>query len=160
LLHPTRSHTHHVLLTLILTAFYSLSSMPLALSLTSYSSLYIVQLSSISVTLRAALTMLQSSPSYLPSFLLHLTCHPTLHVLLAIVLATVVFITILLIIVLIAWCSSHRAPCVVCIVSCHIRQLFFVSNMQSNATHIKTALLLDCGDGHDTGCLYWEGEVW
>jgi len=47
-------------------ASYSLSSSPLAPSLTSYSSLCIVQLPGVSVTLRAVLTMSQSSQSYLP----------------------------------------------------------------------------------------------
>ena len=72
----TRTHTHGVLLAIvlaasilidiILAASYLLSSSPQAPSLTSYSSLYIVQLPGISVTLRAALTMSQSSQSYSP----------------------------------------------------------------------------------------------
>ena len=41
----------------------------------------------------------------------------------------------------------------VLIASCRIFQLSFVSNTQGNATHIKTALLLDRGDGRDAGCL-------
>jgi len=46
-----RHYTRHVLLALILTVSYSLSSSPLVLSLTSYSSQCIVQLPGISVTL-------------------------------------------------------------------------------------------------------------
>jgi len=84
----SRHHTHHDLLA----ASYSLSSSPLAPSLTSYSSLCIVQLPGVSVTLRAALTMSQSSPSYSP----RLTCNHTHHVLLAIILATGTLIDIIL----------------------------------------------------------------
>jgi len=71
----TRFHTHHVLLALILAVSYLLSSLLPAPSLTSYSSLCIVQLPSMSVTLRAALTMSQSSPSYSP----HPTCYHPRH---------------------------------------------------------------------------------
>jgi len=67
----TCSHTHRMLLALILATSYSLSSSPLAPSLTLYSSLCIVQLPGVSVTLRAALTMLQSSSSSL----LYPTCY-------------------------------------------------------------------------------------
>jgi len=93
---------------------YSLSSSPPASSLTSYSSLSILKLPGVSVTLRAALTMSQSSPSYSP--------HPT-----PIVLAAGVLIAILLIVV-------------VLIASCRICQLSFVSDMQSNSICVKTAL--------------------
>ena len=61
---------------------------------------------------------------------------------------------------LIASCSSRRAHRVVLIVLCRICQLSFVSNMQSNGMHIKTALLLDRGDGRDVGYFCWEREVW
>jgi len=37
--------------------------------------------------------------------------------------------------------------------------LLFPTNTQSNAIHIKTALLLNHSDGCDTGCLRWEYEV-
>jgi len=70
---------------------YSLSSSPLSPSLTSYSSLCIVQLPGVSVTLRVALTMSQYSPSYSPPFPPRLTCHHNRHhtcrVLLAIILS-------------------------------------------------------------------------
>jgi len=98
----TCNHTRRVLLAIvlaagtlidiILAASYSLSSSPVAPSLTSYSSLCIVQLPGVSVTLRAALTLSQSSPSYLP----HLTCNHTRRVLLAIVLAAATLIDIIL----------------------------------------------------------------
>jgi len=84
----SRHHTRRDLLA----ASYTLSSSPLAPSLASYSSLCIVQLSSISVTLRAALTLSQSSPSYSP----HLTCNHTRRVLLTIVLAAGTMIDIIL----------------------------------------------------------------
>jgi len=58
--------TRCVLLAATLAASYPLSFSPPAPSLTSYSSLCIVQLPSVSVTLRAALTMSQSSQSYSP----------------------------------------------------------------------------------------------
>ena len=86
--HLSRHHTHRDLLA----ASYSLSSSPLAPSLTSHSSLCIVQLPGISVTLRAALTLSQSSPSYSP----RLTCNHTRRVLLAIVLAAGTLIDIIL----------------------------------------------------------------
>jgi len=73
-------------------ASYSLSSSPLAPSLTLYSSLCIVQLPGVSVTLRAALTLSQSSPSYSP----RLTYNRTRRVLLAIVLAAGTLIDIIL----------------------------------------------------------------
>jgi len=66
--------------------------------------------------------------SYSLSFLPRLTRSYSHHVLLAIVLAPGVLITILLIVV-------------VLIASCCIRQLSFVSDTRSNATHVKTALL-------------------
>jgi len=53
-------------LVIILAASYSLSSSPPAPSLTSYLSLCILQLPGVSVTLRAAITTSQSSPSYSP----------------------------------------------------------------------------------------------
>jgi len=84
----SRHHTRHDLLA----ASYSLSSLPLAPSLTSYSSLCIVQLPGVSVTLRAALTLSESSPSYSP----RLTCNHTCRVLLAIVLSTGTLIDIIL----------------------------------------------------------------
>jgi len=82
--HHTRRH--------LLAASYLLSSSPLAPSLTSYSSLCIVQLPGVSVTLRAVLTLSQSSPSYSP----RLTCNHTRRVLLAIVLAAGTLIDIIL----------------------------------------------------------------
>jgi len=116
---PTRYCPHRVLLALIVTTSYSLSSLPPASSLTSYSSLCILQLPGVSVTLRAALTMSQSSLSYLPcpthycphcvllalivatSYSLSsspcLTRSHSRHVLLAIVLAAGVLIDIVLV---------------------------------------------------------------
>jgi len=113
----SRHHTHCDLLT----ASYSLSSLPLASSLTSYSSLCIVQLPGVSVTLRAALTISQSSQSYS----VHPTCyrprcrrhayrHPP-HSCRAHRA------------VLIASCSSRLAHRVVLNASCRICQLSFVS---------------------------------
>ena len=84
----SRHHTHRNLRA----ASCSLSSSPLAPSLTSYSSLCIVQLPGVSVTLRAVLTLLQSSPSYS----LCLTCNHTRCVLLANVLTAVTLIDIIL----------------------------------------------------------------
>jgi len=147
---PTRYRPRRVLLGLIVATSYSLSSSPPASSLTSYSSLCILQLPGVSVTLKAALTMSQSSPSYTPrptryrprrvllalivaaSYSLssspRLTRSHSRRVLLAIVLAAGVLIAILLIVV-------------VLIASCRICQLSFVSDTQSNATRVKTALL-------------------
>jgi len=111
---------------------YSLLSLPSAPSLTLYSSLCILQLPSVSVTLRAVLTMSQSLPSYSPRPTCYrphrVTRSHSCHVLLAIVLAASILIVILLIVV-------------VLIASCRICQLSFISDMQSNATHVKTALL-------------------
>jgi len=86
-----RLSRHHTRRDLLATS-YSLSSSPLAPSLTSYSSLCIVQLPSVSVTLRAALTLSQSSLSYSP----RLTCNHTRRVLLAIILAAGTLIDIIL----------------------------------------------------------------
>jgi len=66
----TRHYTCRVLLALILTVSYSLSSSLLVPSLTSYSSLYIVQLPSVSVTLRDALTMSKLAIILATSYLL------------------------------------------------------------------------------------------
>jgi len=77
---------------------------------------------------RHVLLALILATSYLPSYLLHLTRSHTHRVLLAIVHATGVLIAILLIVV-------------VLIALCRICQLSFVSDTQSNATHVKTALL-------------------
>jgi len=117
----SRHHTRRDLLA----SSYSLSSSPLAPSLTSYSSLCIVQLPSVSVTLRAALTLSQSSPSYSP----RLTCNHTRRVLLAIVLAAggVLIAILLIVLVLTTSCSSRHAHRVVLNVSCCICQLSFVS---------------------------------
>jgi len=89
--HSSRLSRHHTRRDLLATS-YLLSSSLLAPSLTSYSSLCIVQLPDVSVTLRAALTLSQSSPSYS----LHLTCNHTCRVLLAIVLATGTLVDIIL----------------------------------------------------------------
>jgi len=66
--------------------------------------------------------------SYLLSSSPRLTCSYSRHILLAIVLAAGVLIAILLIVI-------------VLIASCCICQLSFVSDTQSNTTHVKTALL-------------------
>ena len=75
--------TRRVLLTIVLAT---------GTLITSYSSLCIVQLLGVSVTLRAALTLSQSSPSYSPC----LTCNHTRRVLLAIILAAGTLIDIIL----------------------------------------------------------------
>jgi len=114
---------------------YSLSSSLPASSLTSYSSLCILQLPGVSVTLRAALTMSQSSPSYSPrptryrprrvllalivftSYLLssslRLTRSHSRHVLLTIVLAAGVLIDIVLVTVYstTSRCLCHSESC-------------------------------------------------
>ena len=92
-----RHHTRRDLLA----ASYSLSSSPLSPSLTSYSSLFIVQLPGVSVTLRAVLTLSQSSPSYSP----RLTCNHTRRILLAIVLAAGTLIDIVLVTL---YCTTSR----------------------------------------------------
>jgi len=84
----SRHHTRRDLLA----ASYSLSSSPLAPSLTSYSSLCIVQLPGVSVTLRGALTLSESSPSYSP----RLTYNHTHRILHAIVLTAGTLIDIIL----------------------------------------------------------------
>jgi len=148
---PTRYRPRRVLLAIILAASYSLSSSPPAPSLTSYSSLRIVQLPAVCHS-GAALTMSQSSPFYSS----RLSRHHTRRVLLAIILAAGVLIAIL----------SRRAHRVVLIASCCVCQLSFVSDTQSNATHIKTALLhvmiaaMGVTLGACAGCLRWKREVW
>jgi len=104
-------HTHRNLLS----ASYSLSSSPLAPSLTSYSSLCIVQLPGVSVTLRAELTLSHSSPSYLP----HLTCNHTRRVLLAIVLAAGTLIDIIL-------AASYARSYSPCLTRAHTRRCLLV----------------------------------
>jgi len=129
--HLSRHHTRRDLLA----TSYSLSSLPLVSSLTSYSSLCIVQLPGVSVTLRAALTMLQSSQSYS----LRPTCyrprrrqrahrHPPhscrTHRVMLIPLCSSRHAHRVM---LIASCSSRRAQRVVLNASCRICQLSFVS---------------------------------
>ena len=109
--HLSRHHTGRDLLA----ASYSLSSSSLVPSLTSYSSLCIVQLPSICVTLRAALTLSQSSPPApsLTSYSVHLTHFHTRRFLLAIVLAagTLIDIVLLTVYCTTSWCLCHSDSC-------------------------------------------------
>ena len=130
----SRHHTHCDLLGVS----YLLSSSPLAPSLTSYSSMCIVQLPGVSVTLRAALTLSQSSPSYSP----RLTCNHTCRVLLAIVLAAGTLNAILL-------AASYPlsflppAPSLTSYLSHCIVQLPAVCHSKSCANHVtKLAIIL------------------
>jgi len=132
--HLSRHHTRRDLLA----ASYSLSSSPLAPSLTSYSSLYIVQLPGVSVTLRAALTLSQSLPLYSP----RLTCNHTRCILLAIVLAAGTLIDIIL-------AASYPlsflplAPSLTTYSSRCIVQLPAVCHSESCANHVtKLAIIL------------------
>ena len=120
----THSDSHHVLLAIVLTAstlidiilvtVYSTTSRCLC-----HSESYANHVTKLAIILAVSYS-LSSSP--------HLTRSHSRHVLLAIILATGVLIAILLIVVVLI--ASYR-----------ICQLSFVSDMQSNATHIKTALL-------------------
>jgi len=135
--YSSRLSCHHTRRNL-LTASYSLSSSLLAPSLTSYSSLYIVQLPCVSVTLRAALTLSQSSPSYSP----RLTCNHTRRVLLAIVLATSTLIDIILT-VSYPLSFSPPAPSLTSYSSRCIIQLPTVCHSESCANHVtKLAIIL------------------
>jgi len=89
--YSSRLSCHHTRCDLLATS-YSLLSLPLAPLLTSYSSLCIVQLPGVTVTLRAVLTLSQSSPSYSP----RLNCNHTHRILLAIILAAGTLIDIIL----------------------------------------------------------------
>jgi len=110
--HLTCSHTHHVLLALILAASYSLSFLPPAPSLTLYSSRCIVQLPAVC-----------HSDSCANHFKAR---HHTRHLLLAIVLTTGILIAILLIVImLIASCSSRHTHCIVLNASCSTRCVVF-----------------------------------
>jgi len=116
----------------------SLSSSPLAPSLTSYSSLCIVHLPRVSVTLRAALTLSQSSPSYS----LPLTCNHTRRVLLAIVLAAGTLIDIILA-ASYPLLFSPPAPSLTSYSSRCIVQLPAVCHSESCANHVtKLAIIL------------------
>jgi len=132
---PTCYRPRRVTLALIVAMSYLLSSLPPVSSLTSYSSLCILQLPGVSVTLRAALTMSQSLPSYSPrpthyhphrlllalivatsyslSSSLCLTRSYSRHVLLAIILATGVLIDIVLVTVYstTSWCLCDSESC-------------------------------------------------
>jgi len=130
----SRHHTRRDLLA----ASYSLSSLLLAPSLTSYSSLCIVQLPGVSVTLRAALTLSQSLPSYSP----RLTCNHTCRVLLAIVLAAGTLIDIILA-ASYPLLFSPPAPSLTSYSSCCIVQLPTVCHSESCANHVtKLAIIL------------------
>ena len=174
-LHPTRYRPRRVLLAIILAASYSLSSSPPAPSLTSYSSLRIVQLPPVCHS-GAALTMSQSSPFYssrlsrhhtrrvllaiilTASYSLLSSPRPTRYrprrILLAIVLSTGVLIAILSRhahrVVLIALCSSH---CAHRIVSCLPTFLCFRHAEQCYTHQNSVTTCDDRGDGCDTGCL-------
>jgi len=129
---PTRYHPHRILLARIVTTSYLLSSSQPAPSLTSYLSLCILQLPGVchseSCTNNVTKLAIILAASYSLSSSPHLTRSHTRHILLAIVLTAGVLIAILLIVV-------------VLIASCRICQRSFVSDMQSNATCVKTALL-------------------
>jgi len=130
----SRHHTHCDLLAVS----YMLSFLPLAPSLTSYSSQCIVQLPGISVTLRAALTLSQSSPSYSPC----LTCNYTRRVLLAIVLAASTLIDIILA-ASYPLSFSPLAPSLTSYSSRCIVQLPAVCHSESCANHVtKLAIIL------------------
>jgi len=133
-LHLSHHHTRRNLLA----TSYLLSSSPLAPSLISYSSLCIVQLPSVSVTLRAVLTLSQSSPSYSPC----LTCNHTCRVLLAIVLAAGTLIDIILA-TSYPLSFSPPAPSLTSYSSCCIVQLPAVCHLESCANHVtKFAMIL------------------
>ena len=132
--HNSRHHTRRNLLA----ASYSLLSSPLAPSLTSYLSLCILQLPGVSVTLRAALTLSQSSPSYSP----RLTCNHTRRVLLAIVLAAGTLIDIILA-ASYPLAFSPPAPSLTSYASRCIVQLPTVCHSESCANHVtKLAIIL------------------
>jgi len=129
---PTRYHPRRILLALIVATSYSLLSLLPAPSLTSYSSLCILQLPGVCHSESCAnhvtkLTIILAT-SYLLSSSPRLTRSHSRHVLLAIVLAAGVFIAIVLIVV-------------VLIASGGICQLSFVSDTQRNDTYVKIALL-------------------
>ena len=132
--HLTHTQTRCILLALILTASYWLSSSPLAPSLTSYFSLCIVPLPSISVTLRATLTMSQSSPLYSPyPTCYHLRywhphCHPPdSHHAHHVVLIALCSSCCAQRVVLITLCSSRCAHHIVLIASCSMRCVVFAN---------------------------------
>jgi len=132
--HLSRNHPRRDLLAVS----YLLSSSPLAPSLILYSSLCIVQLPSVSVTLRDALTLSQSSPSYSP----HLTCNHTHRVLLAIVLAAGTLIDIILA-VSYPLSFSPPAPSLTSYSSHCIVQLPAVCHSERCANHVtKLAIIL------------------
>jgi len=135
--YSSRLSLHHTHCDLLATS-YSLSSSPLVPSFTSYSSLCIVQLPSVSVTLRAALTLSQSSPSYSP----RLTCNQTRCVLLAIVLVTGTLIDIILT-ASYPLSFSPPAPLLTSYLSRCIVQLPAVCHSESCANHVtKFAIVL------------------
>jgi len=134
-LRPTGYHPHRFLLALIVAMSYSLSSSPPASSLTSYSSLCFLQLSCVSVTLRAALTMSQSSPSYSPRPTRYCPSrriphrHPA------------------------QGCRAHR------VVSYLPTFLCFQHVEQCYARQNSITACDDRGDGYDAGCFCWKCEV-
>jgi len=136
-LYSLRLSCHHTRRNL-LAASYLLSSSPPAPSLTLYSSLCIVQLPGVSVTLRAALTLSQSSPSYSP----RLTCNHTRRILLAIVLAAGTLIDIILA-ASYPLSFSPPAPSLTSYLSRCIVQLPAVCHSESCANHVtKIAIKL------------------
>jgi len=120
----TRSHSHHVLHTIVLAAS-TLIDIVLA---TVYSTTSWCLCHSESCANHVTKLAIIFAVSYLLSSSPRLTRSHSRHVLLAIVLATSVLIAILLIVV-------------VLIASCRICQLSFVSDTQGNAMRVKTALL-------------------
>jgi len=138
----------------LLAASYSLSPSPLAPSLTSYSSLCIVQLPGVSVTLRAALTMSQSSQSYSPRPSCYRprhrrrahrhpphSCRAHRDVLIASCSSRCAHR-----LVLIASCSSRRAHRVVLIASCSSRRahrVVLIASCSSRSAH-RVVLIASC----------------
>jgi len=120
----TRSHSRHILLTVVLSA----STLIDIVLVTVYSTTSRCLCHSESCTNHVTKLVIILAASYLLSSSLCLTCSHSCHVLLAIVLAAGVLIAILLIVI-------------VLIASCRICRLSFVSGTQSNATCVKTAVL-------------------
>ena len=120
----TRFHSRHVLLPIVLAAGVLIDIVLVTVYSTTSQCLCHSESCANHVTKLAIILAVSYSLSSSP----RLTRSHSRHVLLAIVLATGILIAILLIVV-------------VLIASCRICQLYFVSNTQSNATRIKTALL-------------------
>ena len=137
---PTRSHTCHILLALILAVSYSLSSLPHP----TRSHTRQVLLTSILVT-SYSLSYSPCPTRYRPRRQ-YPHCHPPhsrrAHR-----------------VMLIASCSSRHAHHVVLIASGSSRRVVF-ANFPLFPTLSNATLVKNSGDGCDAGCLYWKREVW